>query len=153
MQIPRLALICIHLALATHAAPIFAGANELAARDPGNWCDPVDCNPMYHPEKRDVVANNQVPDAIVEPSAPQIVSSGPEEQQHEVQESDLAKRDPGNWCDPVDCNPMYHPEKRDEEAAAAQEVQANNEEAAVHQVIENSDAAEIEKRDPALARR
>ncbi|KAJ3266796.1 hypothetical protein HDU77_010177 [Chytriomyces hyalinus] len=151
MQIPRLALICIHLAYAAHAAPIFAGANELAARDPGNWCDPVDCNPMYHPEKREVVTNDQVPEANVEPSVAQIVSSGQEEEQHEVQESDLAKRDPGNWCDPVDCNPMYHPEKRDEkEVGAAQEVQASKEEVPVQEVVENSgsDAAEVEKRDP-----
>ncbi|KAJ3402480.1 hypothetical protein HDU80_005042, partial [Chytriomyces hyalinus] len=121
-------------------------AAEVEKRDPGNWCDPVDCNPMYHPEKRDeeVLAAQEVQANKEEPAVQEVIENSGSDA------AEVEKRDPGNWCDPVDCNPMYHPEKRDEEVLAAQEVQANKEEPAVQEVIENSgsDAAEVEKRDP-----
>ncbi|KAJ3218934.1 hypothetical protein HDU81_000429 [Chytriomyces hyalinus] len=116
MHLARLALLCIQLAFAAQAAPIIARgdsqANDLAARDPGTWCDPNDCNPLAHPEKRDeqAVGALEVPPAVQDvPAAAPIEASS----------DNLEKRDPGNWCDPNDCNPLAHPEKRDVPTAAS----------------------------------
>ncbi|KAJ3218933.1 hypothetical protein HDU81_000428 [Chytriomyces hyalinus] len=110
MHFARLTLLCIQLAFAAHAAPILAsGANDLAPRDPGNWCDPNNCNPMFHPEKRDEQAAGtpEVPPTV--PDVPVAIEAGSD---------NIEKRDPGNWCDPNDCNPLFHPEKRDVPTAA-----------------------------------